>query len=115
MDIGNRVRHTALGWGLVVGFPSPDAVLVRLDGTTPKEETVKASELYCPEDHEHVYAVVRFYQRGGRRTIETRLTLPEARAHCSDPETSSSTATSSKARARTRRMGPWFDGYERRG
>ena len=30
----------------------------------------------------------------------------------SDPETSSITATSSAAKARTRRMGKWFDGYE---
>lgn len=46
-----------------------------------------------------------------RRTIRTQLTLEEAQAHCSDPETSSRTATSSEARARTKRYGPWFDGY----
>lgn len=59
------------------------------------------------------YKIVRMYQRGGRRTIETGLTLEQAQEHCRDPETSSRTATSSKARERTRRMGPWFDGYER--
>jgi hypothetical protein len=60
-----------------------------------------------------MYKVVRHYFDAGisRRTIATHLTLKEAQAHCSDPETSSSTATSKTAKARTRRYGPWFDGY----
>ena len=57
------------------------------------------------------YAIVRSYFRGGKRTIARGLTLEEAQAHCRNPETSSRTATSSAARARTRKMGPWFDGY----
>jgi len=61
------------------------------------------------------YKVVRFYfdRPGYRRTIRRGLTLAEAQTHCSDPETSSSTATSAEARRRTQRLGPWFDGYER--
>lgn len=60
------------------------------------------------------YKVVRMYFKGHpRRTIMRGLTLEEAQAHCKHPETSSSTATSSQARRVTRRMGPWFDGYER--
>lgn len=47
-----------------------------------------------------------------RRTIKRGLTLEQARTHCSDPETSSRTATGSVAVARTRRLGDWFDGYE---
>lgn len=58
------------------------------------------------------YKIVRFYFKGGRRTINTGLTLQQAQAHCNDPETSSSTATSATARRRTEKMGPWFDGYE---
>lgn len=59
------------------------------------------------------YRIVRFYQRSYRRRIITRgQSLAMAQAHCNDPETSSSTATSAKARKRTRRVGPWFDGYE---
>lgn len=58
------------------------------------------------------YRVVRMYMRGRKRTIARGLTLAEAQAHCKDPETSSTKATSSKARARTRRRGPWFDGFE---
>ena len=58
------------------------------------------------------YRVVRMYFRGGKRTIARGLTLAEAQAHCSDPEASSSTCTTSAGKARTRRMGPWFDGYD---
>lgn len=67
-------------------------------------------------DNGRHYDVVRFYfnRPGYTRTIEERLTLEEAQAHCSDPETSSSTAKSPAARARTRRLGPWFDGYRQR-
>ncbi len=59
------------------------------------------------------YKVIRFYfnKPGYKRTIATGLSLEQAKEHCNDPETSSSTATSSSARARTRRLGPWFDGY----
>ena len=59
-----------------------------------------------------MYKIVRHYFKGGRRTIATRLTLAEAQAHCHNPETSSKTATSYIAKRRTRKMGPWFDGYE---
>ena len=60
------------------------------------------------------YKIVRMYFRpqGKRRTINRGLTLEEARAHCSDPETSSSTCTKSTGKRRTRMHGPWFDGYE---
>ena len=63
---------------------------------------------------ERCYNVVRFYRdaRIRRRVILERLTLTEAQAHCGDPETSSSTATGKVPRARTRRVGAWFDGYE---
>jgi hypothetical protein len=62
------------------------------------------------------YNIVRFYQSGGirRRVIQERVTLKEAQAHCSDPETSSSTCTTSKGKALARRVGAWFDGYELR-
>ena len=59
------------------------------------------------------YKIIRMYRDHNRtRIIDTGLTLEEAQAHCRDPETSSSTATSCKAAARTKRAGPWFDGYE---
>lgn len=68
------------------------------------------------EPEPHAYNVVRFYRDAAirRRVILERVTLTEAQAHCSDPETSSSTATGKVARARTRRVGAWFDGYEAR-
>ena len=57
------------------------------------------------------YNIVRNYFEGGKRILRRGLTLGEAQAHCQDHETSSSTCTSSKARARTRRLGKWFDSY----
>lgn len=60
-----------------------------------------------------MYKVQRLYRNrpGYRRTLDRGLTLAEAQAHCKNPETSSSTATSRAAKARTRRQGPWFDCY----
>ncbi len=61
------------------------------------------------------YKVVRMffdYENHRRRTIKSGLTLEQAQAHCSNPETSSRTAKSAKARRYTRLHGPWFDGYE---
>jgi len=62
-----------------------------------------------------MYKIVRMYFRNrgsGNRVIARGLTLEEAQAHCSDPETSSRTATSAAAKQRTKTLGPWFDGYE---
>lgn len=58
------------------------------------------------------YKIVRMYFRGGKRTIVKQCTLTEAKAHCSNPETSWKTCTSSTGKRRARNMGPWFDGYE---
>jgi len=61
------------------------------------------------------YNIVRFYQNSyRRRIIRERVTLEQAQRHCNDPETSSSTCTSKAGKARTRRVGRWFDGYEQR-
>ena len=59
------------------------------------------------------YKIIRFYQKSTKRVVKRGLTLAEAQAHCGSPETASSTATSSKARQRTRKKGAWFDGYDR--
>lgn len=61
------------------------------------------------------YKIVRNYfdtQRApNRRVVKSGLTLAEAQEWCRSPETSSKTATSAAARARTKAYGPWFDGY----
>ena len=59
-----------------------------------------------------LFKVVRNFFEGRSRTIAKGLTLAEAQRHCQDPETSSSTCTSAEGKARTRRSGPWFDGYD---
>lgn len=56
------------------------------------------------------YKIVRKYFEGHpSKTLYTGLSLEEAQAHCSDPETSSRTCTSAKGRRRTKAKGPWFD------
>ena len=60
-----------------------------------------------------MYKIVRMYFNGGKRTIQTGLTLEQSQRHCQNPETSSRTATTAKARRLTAARGPWFDGYER--
>ena len=58
------------------------------------------------------YKIVRMYFKDyPKRTIATGLTLEQAQAHCSDPETSSSTCTKAAGKRRTAQRGPWFDGY----
>ena len=44
--------------------------------------------------------------------LKRGLTLEEAQKHCSSDESSSRTATKPKAKARTERHGPWFEGYD---
>jgi hypothetical protein len=59
-----------------------------------------------------LYNVYRIFRdRPGKRLIYNNMTLEEAQAHCRDPETSSSTCTSSVGLARTRKYGPWFECY----
>ena len=59
------------------------------------------------------YKIIRFYQGDtNSRTVLSGLTLEEAQEHCSDPETSSKTATKKQAIQRTKRQGPWFEGYK---
>lgn len=57
------------------------------------------------------YKIIRYYFRGGKRTLNTGLTLEQAQAHCQNPESSSETAKGYRARKRTEQLGPWFDGY----
>lgn len=58
------------------------------------------------------YKIVRFFRNSGRRRIvRTGQSLAMAQAHCQDPQTSSSTCTNAQGKARTRKYGPWFDGY----
>lgn len=61
---------------------------------------------------EKTYKILRkFFNGHAQETIETGLTLEQAHAHCSDKNTSSSTATSESAKAITAKMGPWMDCY----
>jgi hypothetical protein len=55
--------------------------------------------------------VRRFFDSGRKYTILRGLTLDEAQAYCRNPETSSRTCTGNVGKARTRKLGAWFDGY----
>ena len=59
-----------------------------------------------------MYKVIRFYFNGGSRTVKSGLTLEQVQAHCQSIESSSRTCRGSKAKARTKSRGPWFDGYD---
>jgi len=58
-----------------------------------------------------LFKIVRIYQNGKKRVIDTGLTLEQAQAHCQDSQTSSRTCTNATGRKRTRLHGPWFDTY----
>ena len=48
-----------------------------------------------------MYKIIRFYRDGRKRTIDSNLTLEEAKKHCSDPST----------RGVTKSGVQWFDGF----
>lgn len=55
----------------------------------------------------------RMYQNNiPDRIIKTGVTLEEAKNHCNDPETSSSTCSTPENLEHLRKYGPWFDGYD---
>jgi len=59
-----------------------------------------------------MFKIIRHFMRSNRKLTVRRVALEcDAQAHCRNPETSSKTATSSTAKGRTRKYGPWFDGY----
>lgn len=60
------------------------------------------------------YRIVRFYQNAKirKRVIKSTNSLTVAQEHCNDPESSWRTCTNAVGKARTRKVGPWFDGYE---
>ena len=60
-----------------------------------------------------LYNIVRFFADPNKpaRVVKRGVTLEEAQEHCNDPETSSRTCTSATGKARTRKHGPWFDGW----
>lgn len=61
-----------------------------------------------------MYKIVRFYFKNNKRTtVESGVTLEYAQAHCSSPESSWDTCTTKTNRARTRKHGQWFDGYQK--
>ena len=54
------------------------------------------------EGEPRIYKIVRMRFNGRPRTIRSNVTLSEAQAHCSRPDTSSHSTGN----------GAWFDGYE---
>ena len=59
------------------------------------------------------YRIVRMFREDyDSIVVKTGLTLEDAREHCRNPETSSSTCKGAEKISVTSRLGPWFDGYE---
>jgi hypothetical protein len=61
------------------------------------------------------YKIVRYFQdpNVSNRTIAHGLSLEQAQIHCKDPESSSKTCQKPHNRARTRKLGEWFDGFKK--
>jgi hypothetical protein len=63
-----------------------------------------------------LYRLVRMFRDHPERNYTVRgcngLYLEEAKAHCSDPHTSSSTCTTTAGIKLAGKYGPWFDGFE---
>lgn len=57
------------------------------------------------------YEIVRFFRDGDCEHLSSGLSLAEAKEHCTDPETSSSSCTEADLVTMTEERGPWFDGY----
>ena len=59
------------------------------------------------------YKVIRYFENANvpNETIKTGLSLREAKLHCNEPESSSSTCTNAENRRRTVEKGSWFDGF----
>ena len=84
------------------------------DGTSAKE--MYQELLDAAQEVEHMpevkYKIVRHFRNSNRKlVIKRNLPLSLAQEHCNSPETSSSTCTKPENKRRTRRYGPWFDGY----
>jgi len=63
---------------------------------------------------EQKYKIVRHFFNSNRKlVIVGNQTLAMAQGWCSNPETSSSTCKRAEGKRRTRKSGPWFDGYEK--
>jgi hypothetical protein len=60
-----------------------------------------------------MYEIVRFFffTTHEKEVIKTGLTLEEARLHCKDPESCSTSCVSDTSKNITEKYGAWFDGY----
>jgi hypothetical protein len=71
---------------------------------------VVTSALTTKEQKMKTYKVCRKFKENDLLDIvATGLTLEEAKEHCTDPETSSSTCTKRELLMMTERLGAWFD------
>jgi|SRR5665213_953440 len=61
---------------------------------------------------EKTYKILRKAFDRDDELIESGLSLQDAQAHCSNPETSSRTCTSDWGHLLTEKIGAWFDAYE---
>jgi hypothetical protein len=62
---------------------------------------------------QNTYRVVRMYfEERPRKVLARGKTLEQVQRWCSDPDTSSSTTTSTAGKRHTEKYGAWFDGWE---
>lgn len=101
------------GWEVETAEPTPSEAAETLATYTRnvpgRQHRIRRVEV--PD--EVTYKIVRKYEHEDleNEVIKRGLTLEEAQAHCSDPETSSRTAVELEGRTRTATVGTWFDAY----
>jgi hypothetical protein len=57
------------------------------------------------------YKVIRLFFNGPNKVLLKGLTLADAQEFCSEANSSSRTTTSKEGKERTKKYGPWFNGY----
>lgn len=112
------VEEKKTPWGWILGGTAALAAVVGVAYVATKDSKYierKPNPTGRPKKWYGAYEIVRMYQNPDKpsRVIDVVATLGAAQVHCRNPETSSSTATSAAAKARTRKYGPWFDGYQK--
>lgn len=117
ISVGTAPTDDGTGLVISVQIKQGDVVTVLYSSTHPIDTAALGAKCLTGfelvEVEEPTYTITRFFRdpRNPSQVLHRGLSLEEVQEHCSDPESSSSTATSPEAQARTTQFGDWFDGF----